>query len=119
MKSTRFFLAALACAMLWLAAPAAWASFHVTCEMKAKIVKKPGPARAHSVKATFRVTKIVRQGGYSSTWCNKFRRKVLTRVLWLPSKKKKKLRKGQRVLLEYSYSHPRGSDGSEHWSVKR
>lgn len=118
MKSTRTIIAALAFAALWLAAPEASASFHVTCVMKAKIIKVLGPAQQHQVKARFRVTKIVRQGGYSSTWCNKYRKKILTRDLNLPSKKVK-LRKGQRVVLDYSYSHPRGSDGSEYWSVKK
>ncbi len=96
----------------------AQASFHVTCTMKAKILKvlKRDAAR-YEVKAKFRITKIVRQGGHSSTWCNKYRKKTLVRALSLPSKKKK-LSKGQRIVINYSYSHPRGSDGSEHWSVK-
>ena len=118
MKATRT-IVACACFVtgtLCLGSPA-WASFHVTCTIKAKILKVIGPVQSYQAKAKFRVTKIVRQGGYSSTWCNKYRKKTLTRMLSLPSKKKK-LRRGQRIVIDYSYSHPRGSDGSEHWSVK-
>ncbi len=121
MKAATLTKAILTCAVLtavtFCFGSSARASFYVSCTMKAKVLKVMGPAQGHEIKARFHVSKIVRQGGYSSTWCNKYKKKTLTRMLSLPSKKKK-LKKGQRIIIDYSYSHPRGSDGSEHWSVK-
>ena len=118
MRRMRFVGLALIPVLLCLGPTAAEASFFVRCVMKARVIKVLGPVQDYQVKARFKVTRIVSQGGYSSTWCDKYRRKKLTRKLYLSSKKTR-LKKGKPIRIEYTFSHGRKSGPHESWTVAR